>query len=522
MRRWILVAAAAAFGASCVLNAAPTSVPASRSATDIRATGLDAALFPLPASLRDSVYFWEDVFGKYSLNQSIVHSASAPSRIIQVLDFPADISNAERNAQERQAIAAGEKALSAIVAANAQPARMDDAARHVYDVFGGGSVAKFKALEGTLRTQRGQRERTRQGIETAGRYLPTMRRIFANYGLPTALTRLPIVESSFNVQAYSKAGAAGIWQFMPASARIYMTLNAVQDDRRDPWTSTDAAARMLKDNYAALGNWPLAITAYNYGRGGIQRALAATGGSTLSDLIAQYDNPRFGFASSNFYAEFLAANAVANHAEAYFGTLTHEAPIRFNVVTTTNYVPYTTLQRISGASRDEFAMLNPAFSAATVRDQLYTPPGTAIRVPVGQKARFDQLYAALGPGQRFTRQRVWYVAYRVRRGDTLSGIARHHHVSTQDLMRMNSLHNARHLRAGQRLRIPTRGAPHLVAAADRTPRSNVIVHRVTHGQTLSSIAANHHVTVNRLRIANHLRDADYLRVGMLLKIPVAR
>ncbi|TAM12563.1 MAG: LysM peptidoglycan-binding domain-containing protein [Nevskiaceae bacterium] len=496
-------------------------IAAHRTPSGASGPALDPRLFPQPAILQDNVQFWTDIFGKYSLQDSVVHSTRAMGRPIQVMTFSDATSNTLRNSQEKQAIADTERALDEIVAANAQVDRLSPDARRVYIALGAGNAARFKALQGTIRVQRGQRDRTLTGLETAGRYLPTMRRIFKNYGLPEALTRLPIVESSFNVLAYSKVGAAGIWQFMPSTARLYMKLNAIQDDRRDPWTSTDAAARMLRDNYAMLGSWPLAITAYNYGPGGIRKALAETGGTDLADLIARYDNPRFGFASSNFYAEFLAANIVANHPERYFGTLDHETPIEFDVVTTTDYVPYTTLQRISGADSEQFAQLNPSFSAAVLSGKLHTPPGTRIRVPTGQQARFTRLYAALGPEQRASQQRVWYVAYRVRRGDTLASIARHHGTSTQDLMRMNGIRNARSLRTGQQLRIPNRGAPRLVATALHTTHKahTRTVHRVTRGQTLSAIAARHNVSVSELRIANNLRDADSLQVGMLLKIP---
>ncbi|MDN5873399.1 MAG: lytic transglycosylase domain-containing protein, partial [Sinobacteraceae bacterium] len=284
--RWLACAAVLLAGlwGTGFAAAAPASPP--------RTTGLDPATFPEPAILRPAVHFWEDVFGTYSNNQSVLHSSEHPARVIRVLNFSDSTSRADRHRREKHAVARAEHALKRIVAAKANPKHLKGHALHVYKVFGGGNSAKFEALEGTLRTQSGQRDRTRKALIVAQRYRPKMQAIFAKYDLPTALTNLPVVESSFNLAAYSKVGAAGIWQFMPGSARIYMTLNATQDDRRDPWTSTDAAARMLRDNYAALGSWPLAITAYNYGRGGIQNALEATGGSTLADLIKHCDNPR--------------------------------------------------------------------------------------------------------------------------------------------------------------------------------------------------------------------------------------
>lgn len=520
----VVVAGGLYLGTAVGAAAPPSFQSASRPGSNPRATGLDASVFPEPAVLRPAVHFWEDVFGTYSNHQSVLHSSTYPDRVIRVLSFSADISRSDRRRRENEAVKHGEHRLKTIVAAGADAAKLQGATLHLYQVLGGGDTAEFKALEGTLRTQHGQHDRTRKALSIAGGYWPKMKSIFASYGLPVALTRLPLVESSFNLSAHSKVGASGIWQFMPGAARAYMTLNAIQDDRDDPWTSTDAAARMLRDNYAALGSWPLAVTAYNSGRGGLQRALDAAGGSTLADLIKHCDNPRFGFASSNFYAEFLAANAVANHAQHYFGAITPAKPISFATVTTKNYVPYATLQRISGAGTVKFRELNPSFTTAVLKGHMYVPPDTTVRVPSGHKAQFQQLYAALGPGQRFSRQRRWYVAYRVRRGDALSLIAARHHVSVGRLMRVNKLRSASHIRIGQVLRIPTGGSGggQLLAAANHPSRARIIHHRVRHGETLSSIGRRYHVGVSALVKANHLRDASHIRVGQSLSIPTTQ
>src|SRR5262245_20063059 len=134
-----------------------------------------------------------------------------------------------------------------------------------------------------------------------------METIFEREGLPVALTRLPLVESCFNVRAYSKVGAAGIWQFMPSTGRYYLRIDNAVDERRDPVTATVAAATHLKGNYEVLHSWPLAITAYNYCRAGMANAVSTVGSSDIVDIIQHYHGPAFKFASRNFYAEFLAA-----------------------------------------------------------------------------------------------------------------------------------------------------------------------------------------------------------------------
>lgn len=488
----------------------------------------DPARFPEPATLKPAVDFWKDVFARYSENQSLLQSALAPQKLIAVLDFSRQAQQLTPQAlrqfraeREQQALKKADEALKGIVAVDADPKRMTAEQRRIFTLYGGGDVARFKDMIGTLRIQHGLRERTSHALKIAGRYLPKMESIFASYGLPKVLTRLPLVESSFNLDAYSKVGAAGIWQFIPSSARIYMTLNAVQDDRRDPWTSTDAAARHLKDDYAALGSWPLALTAYNYGRGGIAQALSEVHGSTLTDLLQHYDNPRFGFASRNFYAEFLAASQVAADAHHYFGSIDQDSPIRFDVVHTHDYVSYKTLRKLSGTDAETFHTLNPSFDPAVIEGRLYVPPDTKLRVPSGDRQRFDRLYAALGSGERFDRQRVWYVAYRVRRGDVLGRIARRHNVSVAALLRYNHLRSARLIRAGQRLRIPTGGGiaenPGVTRVA--AVEHSITVHRVRSGQTLGGIAARHHVSVATLLRYNHLRSASLIRVGQKLRIP---
>jgi hypothetical protein len=135
------------------------------------------------------------------------------------------------------------------------------------------------------------------------RILPILRR----HNVPEELAALPLVESSFNPHARSKAGAVGLWQFIRATGKNYLSITRRRDDRRDPIRATEAAARLLKHNYEALGSWPLAIMAYNHGKEGIQAARTAVGSSAAEVIIAQYEGPRFGFASRNFYPEFLAA-----------------------------------------------------------------------------------------------------------------------------------------------------------------------------------------------------------------------
>src|SRR5205823_9329759 len=132
---------------------------------------------------------------------------------------------------------------------------------------------------------------------------------------------LPLVESSFENRALSSAGAAGIWQFTRGTGKLYMSVNKKLDERLDPAKATRSAARLLHDNYNALGSWPLAITAYNHGRAGMMHAQSEVGSSDLTKVIQDYKGPLFGYASMNFYSEFIAAVDVYDHYQDYFGEL---------------------------------------------------------------------------------------------------------------------------------------------------------------------------------------------------------
>ena len=132
---------------------------------------------------------------------------------------------------------------------------------------------------------------------------------------------LPHVESSFNPRAYSKVGAAGLWQFMRSTGRRYMRIDGAVDDRLDPFRSTEAAAQLLAYNYRVLGTWPLALTAYNHGTAGMRRAKETLGTDDIVRIVRNYTSRTFGFASRNFYVSFLAALEIDRNPEKYFGSL---------------------------------------------------------------------------------------------------------------------------------------------------------------------------------------------------------
>jgi len=506
--------------------------------------------FPRYAVLNPAVAFWTRVFGEYSELQSVIHSMEYPHKVYTVLDFrddalrlsPVALARLRKN-EEQRAKERVDRMLRQVHEKRLAPETMTAEERQLYELYSDvPGDRRFLNAVGDSRAQRGLLERTESAFDVSRQYLPEMERIFASYGLPKQLTRLPLVESSFNVEAYSKVGAAGLWQFIPSSARIYMRLNDVVDDRRDPWTSTDAAARHLRDDYAELGSWPLALTAYNHGRSGIAGALRQVNGNSLPDLIERFNGRRFGFASRNFYAEFLAASDVERRYRRADGSPKKKEVIAFDVVETRHYVPYDTLRRLCNASDEVFRQLNPAYRPEVIEGKLFVPPSHLIRVPAGSARNFEVAYAKLGASEVFDAQKLYFQLYKVRRGDTLGRIAKQHGVTLAAVRGANGLKKTSKLRLGQVLKIPPhterRPGPVTVALGESHPvqtleqkraeraaspakraKASYVVHKVRRGQTLSAIARRYRVSVAALQEANNLGDSSRLSIGMKLKVP---
>ena len=152
-----------------------------------------------------------------------------------------------------------------------------------------------------IRFQLGQADRFKEGLIRSSSWQTHIAETFANQGLPPELAVLPHVESSFNAAAYSKVGAAGLWQFMRSTGRRYMRVDDAVDERLDPYRSTEAAAQLLAYNYRVLGSWPLALTAYNHGAAGMRRARETVGTDDFVKINRTYNSRTFGFASRNFF-----------------------------------------------------------------------------------------------------------------------------------------------------------------------------------------------------------------------------
>jgi membrane-bound lytic murein transglycosylase D len=278
--------------------------------------------FPRPAAIESNVQFWVDVFSGYSERDFVIHDRDQVWRIYQVMHLPGQGSPGRGDAD---AIGDYLKVKYANIlsrlAAGLPPANYEE--RHVADLFKGEPLSAYALAAQNLRVQEGMRERFQEGLLRSRYYRPTMERIFRTAGLPPELVTLAEVESGFYSRAKSGAGAVGIWQFTRGTGREYMRITRYHDDRLNPTTETEAAAQLLRSNYATLGNWPLAITAYNYGTGGMANASSQYHGD-YERIVRSYSGSRFGFASKNYYPEFLAALQIHQYEDQYFPNLKYQ------------------------------------------------------------------------------------------------------------------------------------------------------------------------------------------------------
>ena len=275
-------------------------------------------LEPPVEGLESRIDFWKKIYTQYGKDDIVIHDRIRVNLIYDVAD--------ESNVSSK--LTTVDRGLKEILRNLETPDNLSLTAKQIREAVVADGLAlthsSVDELIENVHTQRGIKERFREGIIRSGRYVDSFRQIMQGEGVIPELALLPLVESSFE-NARSKAAALGVWQFTRSTGRMYLTINKKTDERLDPNKSTRAAAKLLRDNYRALGNWPLAITAYNHGRAGMIRAKSEVG-SDITKVISDYRGPVFGYASMNFYTEFLAAVDVYNNYPEYFGALALEKP----------------------------------------------------------------------------------------------------------------------------------------------------------------------------------------------------
>lgn len=513
-------------------------------AAQVRASGT----MPRPAELEPDVQFWIRVYTQVDTDGGFIHDEHNLAVVYDTLHFE------NASPRERQKIVERDEdrisaALRRIAAANG--GTLSDEDRKIRDLWGeAGTPARLREAADEVRFQLGQADRFRAGLIRSGAWETHIAETLANLGLPPELAVLPHVESSFNPAAYSKVGAAGLWQFMRSTGRRYMRIDSAVDDRLDPFRSTEAAAQLLAYNYRLLGTWPLALTAYNHGAEGVRRAKESLGTDDIVKIVRNYRSRTFGFASRNFYVSFLAALEVDRNPEKYFGPIDRSDEARFQEVMVPAFVNIGPLAKALKIDTQKLRALNPALLRSVWDGQRHVPKSYRLRLPIdGEKWTSDMLAARLSPNEVFAGQPVPR-RYRVRAGDTMASVAQEYGLTPASLALANRIRTSARLRPGRTLVLPEPAATGLVAAVTpappQTPSQIAVVgpqtapvtvtqtppvapaaptqpgangiYVVQNGDSISEIAGKVGLSEDELLKINGIRNRDFIFEGQQLTV----
>ncbi len=485
--------------------------------------------FPPVPGLRPQVEFWIYIFTQLRQNEVVLHDAQYPQLRYEVFTLPGTIDEGLNRDQlgfldaRKDRLADHLALLEDKLGRGESLSEAEQELQRQLEAVGGHDAIHDAAQR--VRSQRGLRERFLEGVRRSGRYEAKMRRIFAEENIPPDLVYLPHVESSFNTAARSTAGAAGIWQFTRPTGRRFMHVNEALDERLDPIVATRAAAAYLRSAHETLGDWALAITAYNHGTSGVLRALRQHG-ADLERIAREYRSESFGFASRNFYTEFLAVREILDHPGKYFDEpVKLDAPVHFESLVLPRPATAPRLAQLLSTDLARLAMVNPAWTQKALRGKVALPADTEVWLPRGTRISRSEIGAQLRAAERHTRTEIaadeqaeggaHTTFYRVRAGDTLGSIASRQGVSLPALRRLNGIRTDRNLiHVDQRLKLPGKGATSRRAAAPKPA-----MHMVRDGESPFVIARRYKISLSSLLAENGLVQDAIIHPGQRLRIP---
>ena len=449
MRRIISRATTLLVSVFFLLPAAPAQQPA---------TPAISLEIPRPPELQRDVDFWIRVYSEITTLQGFMHDERNLGVVYETLDLAA--AGPSGSALRRQRItqarerwrSALDEAAKALEHSDLTQASID--ARRVIELWGSDATpSRLRAARDEVRFQLGQADRFRAGIVRSGTWESHIATTFSRLGLPPELAALPHVESSFTPTAYSKVGASGLWQFMRSTGRLFMRVDDVVDERLDPFRSTEAAAKLLLNNYRLLGSWPLAVTAYNHGPAGMRRARETMGTDDFGIIARRYQSRSFGFASRNFYPSFLAALTIDQDATRYFPGVARAPAMSFHEIEMPGYADVSRLERTLGVPMTQLRELNPALRPPVWSGARFVPRGYRLRLPAEQNMTTAEFIQRVGADQLFVAQ-VGPRTHRVARGETLRQIARQYGYTVNRVAELNGLSTSAKLRRGRTLQLP--------------------------------------------------------------------
>jgi membrane-bound lytic murein transglycosylase D len=336
-------------------------------------------------------------------------------------------------------------------------------------------------------------------FQRAGRYKTMIQRVMAEEGVPQDLIYLAVAESGFQPRAVNRrSGAGGMWQFMP-HGEYGLTRNGFVDERFDPEKSTRSYARYMKYLYDQLGDWYLAMAAYDWGAGNVQRAVQKTG---YADFWQLYKRNNLPGETKNYVPEILAAIIIANNPHQYgFDEVTLDPPVLTDTVSINYSVDLRLVSDLVNAPIDEIEALNPSLL------RMVTPPDISfdLHLPAGAATIFQQHVAEIPESKRNS----WRY-HRVAADDTLESVARTYHVSLADLVAANQLSDGQALSGIDALVVPVPPAA--------SPSAHTLVYTARRGDTLVSIADRFGVSLDQLRRWNKIPSGTRVAPGQRLHV----
>lgn len=382
--------------------------------------------FSIPSGLEDDVEFWLRIYTQYTSYHVVIFDEEHPNIVYEVMDLRNELLSsrngvvyeliAKKKIREKMALyRSAYKSLSLRSKLNDYQNLSREEANIINSLSSAGigannqcstrNTAKghchtFSELSEAMRTQTGQRENVLDGLAASNEYMPKMQTVFREMNLPTDLVYLSLVESSFNYSAVSKKGAVGVWQFMPASGSEYLTVDHKMglDERLSPLKSTSAAARLLTRNFKLLGNWPLAVTAFNHGHRNLVRVRdVASSPSDFSLLTTKCEakaasiKSPLGFASRNYYSGFLALLRAVKYRSIFFPSIQpSDSQLSLDFQMTKSGDTLVEIANRSGLDVAALQKVNPDI----IRVSAKLPEGILIAIPVEKSELNSSNYVA--------------------------------------------------------------------------------------------------------------------------------
>lgn len=371
-----------------------------------------------------------------------------------------------------------------------------------------------------------EREYTRMVARKMNIYFPLFEKYLAKHNMPDELKYLAIVESGLNPRAKSRAGAVGLWQFMPATGKSFkLNQTWYSDDRMDPEAATEAACLYLKQLYGIFGDWHLALASYNAGPGNVRKAINKSGGKRTFWEI--YDHlPR---ETRSYVPQMVAIIYTMNHLEQH-NLMPHnmEYAMDYETIEVNQFVNLQKFSEASGICMEDLELLNPSLIRGAIPE---TAKNYRLKVPSHSvpslKGNYENIMAMAStgkddleklstnvPGSTIGREKI---IYSVRSGDALGKIAQRYNVSVADLREWNLL-NGNLIRVGQRMTIwvPT-SSTSTTRVAEVTPQNGQKMYQVQPGDTLWDISIKHRISIDELRKRNNL-NGNTIKPGQKLVI----